>query len=49
MKAWKRIVALLGMALGAGAIWLAVSVQRVFASSSLFQRAVGRIMRSLQR
>ena len=36
MKAWKRIAALFGMALGAGAIWLAVSMERVFSSAPSF-------------
>lgn len=37
MKIWRRIAALLGMAMGSGAVWLAVSMQQVFSSSSLFQ------------
>src|SRR5260221_5566055 len=36
MKTWKRITAIFGMALGAGVVWLAVTVQRVFSSSSFF-------------
>ena len=36
MKTLKRIVALLGMALGAGAVWLAFSLDRVFSSAPGF-------------
>src|SRR5260370_25212857 len=36
MKAWKRIAALFGMALGAGAVWLAFSFHRVFSSAPSF-------------
>jgi hypothetical protein len=36
MKTLKRIVALLGMALGAGAVWVAFSLDRVFSSAPGF-------------
>jgi len=36
MKTLKRIVALLGMALGAGVVWLAFSLDRVFSSAPGF-------------
>jgi len=36
MKAWKRIAAVLGMALGAGAVWLAASLHRTFSSAPSF-------------
>jgi len=36
MKTWKRIAALFGMALGAGAVWLAFSFHRVFSSAPSF-------------
>ncbi len=37
MKIWRQIAGLCGMALGAGGIWLAWSMQRAFSSSSFFQ------------
>jgi hypothetical protein len=36
MKAWKRAAALLGMTLGAGAVWLAVAMHRTFSSAPAF-------------
>src|SRR6266568_6230173 len=36
MKTWKRIAAILGMGLGAGAVWLAVATYRTFASAPSF-------------
>jgi hypothetical protein len=36
MKTFRQMIALLGMALGAGAVWLAFSMDRVFSSAPGF-------------
>jgi hypothetical protein len=38
MKTWKQIAGLFGMALGTGAIWLAVSFLRAFSAGAFFGR-----------